>query len=140
MSTPNAFTKQLINLVRSLPDDALLDLVRHRLDVAPMIPQPASRQNSPAPKARVKRRTRATSADREQLVTLIERLVKGSRGLSSTQIAKMVRAATPRVQSVLRELKHDKRIFQGGDRRFARYAGDAETAQAASRNAKRGQP
>ncbi|HZO15814.1 MAG TPA: hypothetical protein VFB62_21220 [Polyangiaceae bacterium] len=66
--------------------------------------------------------------------------MKGSRGLSSTQIAKMVKAATPRVQSVLRELKHDKRIFQGGDRRFARYAGDAETAQAASRNAKHGQP
>jgi|RhiMetdeSRZDD1v2_1073273.scaffolds.fasta_scaffold235459_4 hypothetical protein len=137
MSTPNAFTQQLIKMVRTLPDEALLDLVRHRLDgVAETLPRRTSAFDKQLSNAAARRRGRSTSVDREELLLLVERLVKGSRGLSSTEIARMVRAATPRVQSVLRELKHDRRIFQAGDRRFARYAGDAATAEAASRNAK----
>ena len=137
MPTPNAFTDQLIKMVRALPDEALLDLVRHRFDgVGSTAPQRTSAPGNGPRKARVKRRGRSTSADREQLLLLVERLVKGSRGLSSTEIARMVKADTQRVQSVLRELKHAKRIFQGGDRRFARYAGDAETAKVASINAR----
>jgi hypothetical protein len=57
---------------------------------------------------------RAVDGGRSRALFLVDRLVKGSRGLSSTEIAKIVRAATPRVQSVLRELKHDKRISPGG--------------------------
>src|SRR5262245_59966099 len=138
MPTPNAFARELIKMVRSLPDEVLLELVRHQFDGhASAAPQRTSIRVNTPPKARVKRRGRATSADREQLPVLVERLVKGSRGLSSTEIANMVKAATPRVQSVLRELKHAKRIFQAGDRRFARYADDAETAKLASANARR---
>jgi hypothetical protein len=36
------------------------------------------------------------------------------------------------VATALKELRTAKRIFQGGDRRFARYAGDAKTAARAS--------
>src|SRR5262245_10279938 len=110
MSTRSAFTQQLLTLVRSLPDEALVDLVRHRLDGVHVTPQRASTQTPRV--VGVKRRTRATAAEREQLLLLVERLVKDSRGVSSTEIARMVRTDTQRVQSVLRELKQDKRIFQ----------------------------
>ncbi len=42
----------------------------------------------------------------------------------------------PKAASALKQLKLAKRIVQGGDRRFARYAGDLKTALAASEQAR----
>jgi len=42
-----------------------------------------------------------------------------------------------RVAAALKDLKLAKRICQGGDRRFARYAGDLKTAEQASLSARK---
>jgi DNA-binding transcriptional regulator GbsR (MarR family) len=57
--------------------------------------------------------------------------------LSASEIAKKTKLPQSRVASAVRELKAAKRIFQGGDRRFARYAGDPKTALRASTNARK---
>lgn len=127
------FAAQIATLVRNMPDEALLDLVRNRLNVHSS-PSASSVTSSSVIRqvGKVARRHRSTSADRVALLLTIEKLVHATPGLSSSEIASKTRIATPRVQSVLRELKHARRIFQGGDRRFARYAGDAQTAKQAS--------
>ncbi len=67
-----------------------------------------------------------------ELLGTVERVVKGGSGLSASQIAKAAGVPQTRVTSALKELKLAKRIFQGGDRRFARYAGDPRTAEQSS--------
>ena len=52
-------------------------------------------------------------------------------------MARLAGIAQTRAAAALKELKLAKRIFQGGDRRFARYAGDAKTAEQASLNARK---
>jgi DNA-binding transcriptional regulator GbsR (MarR family) len=67
----------------------------------------------------------------------VERAIKSSKGLSASEIVARTKLPKPRVQQAVRELKAAKRIFQGGDRRFARYAGDARTAKQASVDARK---
>ena len=57
--------------------------------------------------------------------------------MSASEVAKSAGVPQSRASSALKELKLAKRIFQGGDRRFARYAGTASGAQAASDGARR---
>ena len=73
-----------------------------------------------------------SSAGRQELLSTVERVVKGGNGLSASEIAKAAGVPQTRVTSALKELKLAKRIFQGGDRRFARYAGDSRAAESAS--------
>lgn len=144
MAKLDPFLAQIVNWVRSMPDDALLDLVRNRLGgssgssftvAAPVgfKAAPANGRRGP----RRKRRRRATSADREQYLLAVERAIKSSKGLSASEIVARTKLPKPRVQQAVRELKAAKRIFQGGDRRFARYAGDARTAKQASIEARK---
>jgi len=66
------------------------------------------------------------------MLNTIERMVKASSGVSASDVAKAASLRQSRVAAALKELKIAKRIFQGGDRRFARYAGDQKTADQAS--------
>ena len=77
-----------------------------------------------------------SSAARTELLDKVEKIVRGSSGLSSSQVAKASGVPQPRAAAALKELKLAKRIFQGGYRRFARYAGDAKAATAASQHAR----
>jgi hypothetical protein len=78
------------------------------------------------------RKTTTTSAQRQETLDKVERIVKGSSGLSASEVAKQAGIPQTRAAAALKELKLAKRIFQGGDRRFARYAGDSKTAEQAS--------
>jgi hypothetical protein len=79
------------------------------------------------------RRARAVGAEAKQkALDLVERTVKASTGLAVSEIVAQTGLPASRVTSAVRELKGDKRIYQGGDRRFARYAGDPRTAKKAS--------
>lgn len=89
-----------------------------------------------APKAGAKR-GRGSAAGRMELLSAVERIVKSSSGVSASEVAKSAGVPQSRASSALKELKLAKRIFQGGDRRFARYAGTASGAQAASDGARR---
>ena len=67
----------------------------------------------------------------------VESVIKSSEGLSASEIAQKSKLPRTRVSSLVRDLKAQGRIHQGGDRRFARYAGDAKTAAKASEQARR---
>ena len=148
----DAFSAQIIELVRRMPDEAILELVKNRLGMAPFrglgqqAHEPRSRAaRAPAAGAKSKRRARpaaprtepprrATTLSQERKETLdsVERVVKASSGVSASEVAKASGIPQPRAAAALKELKLEKRIFQGGDRRFARYAGDTKVAEAAS--------
>lgn len=193
----DAFSAQLVDFVRRMPDDALLALVRAQLGGAvlggPTLPQVRARVSAAAgapvdgassgdasPRAAASsrgaaaktgrgrrgaaargaaargaggargaaakrggaakggaRRGRGSAAGRQELLGVVERIVKTSSGVSASEVAKSANVPQSRASSALKELKLAKRIFQGGDRRFARYAGDAKTAQGASDSARK---
>jgi hypothetical protein len=188
----DAFTAQIVQMVREMPDEAILALVKNQLGAvvgaagagaagaalpraragAPRAKRASKRrgakraraaQAAPAPKARKARAARPgrpakkakaaaprragkaasksgstrASADRQNLVGTVERIVKSGGGMSASQVASAARAPQTRVANALKELKLAKRIFQGGDRRFARYAGDPRSAAQASENARK---
>lgn len=151
-------SREIIRLVRSLPDEALLALVATHLGKVSggvrvsravvtaarsrAVASDGSRKSGrkptrkvtkakPASKRGPKRVTRS-SAGRQELIAAVERAIKASNGLSASEIAKAAGVPQARVTSALKELKLAKRIFQGGDRRFARYAGTASVAESAS--------
>ena len=153
----DAFSAQIVELVRRMPDEAILELVKNRLGMAPfsafvpVIPAPRGRRAQPARAAEVepeetknkragapnkvkmaKRRATTVSEDRKGTLESVERIVKASTGLSASEVARATGIPQPRAAAALKELKLEKRIFQGGDRRFARYAGDAKVAEGAS--------
>lgn len=147
----DAFSAQLVQMVRSMSDEAILDLVRAQLGggfptVSASPPRrPVGRPAAAAAPARAAKPGRksgrgggaVTSAAREATLAAVEKAVKGGKGLSSSQVAKVAGIPQPRAAAALKQLKQSKRIFQGGDRRFARYAADLRTAQAASEHARR---
>jgi hypothetical protein len=192
MAKLDQLSQQIVKLVRSMPDEAILELVRDKLGVGDA-PAPAAKAAAPkaaapakaapkkrrakkaakrvvkaaapakaaakvkakvAPKAKVKvkakakakapakaaapkkRGGRAPRADKAQLLEVVERTVRSSKGMSASQIADKTKLPQSRVAAAVRELKASKRIFQGGDRRFARYAGDRDTANKASLHAR----
>lgn len=156
MADLDAFSASLVQFVRSMPDEALLELVRNQLGAeaptgaapsaapaAPAAAPAAPRSSAKAPKAAPKKQPagpkkgpKRTSAAKAELLDAVEKVVKSSRGLSASEVAAATKVQQGRVSSALRDLKFAKRIFQGGDRRFARYAGDPKTAETASANAR----
>ena len=163
----DAFSAQIVELVRRMPDEAILELVKNRLGMAPFSTlnqqsrgrrarpthaaqaaraaeveavQPveraepkSKRSTAPAkPMAKRQRRAESVSHDRKETLESVESVVKASSGVSASEVARATGVPQPRAAAALKELKLEKRIFQGGDRRFARYAGDATIAEAAS--------
>ena len=168
MATTDAFQQQIVRMVREMPDDAILALVKDRLGgvagsvgaaASPLVEAAATRRRgrparaaaTPAPtkaaparrEAPAKRKpgrpkkTAALSAERQEVLNSVERIVKSSNGVSASDVARQAGIPQTRAAAALKELKLAKRIFQGGDRRFARYAGDAKTAEQASLNARK---
>jgi hypothetical protein len=71
------------------------------------------------------------------LLDIVEGVVKANPGSSASDVARLAGIPQTRAAAALKDLKLLKRIFQGGDRRFARYAGDLPTAEQASAAARR---
>lgn len=147
----DAFSAQIIELVRRMPDEAILDLVKNRLGMAPFRslsqqaraprtraaraaaePKSKRRATTAAPRGGQPRRATNLSQERKETLDSVERVVKASSGVSASEVARASGIPQPRAAAALKELKLEKRIFQGGDRRFARYAGDTKVAEAAS--------
>lgn len=186
------FSAQIVQLVREMPDEAILELVRNKLGAddevvaaavsaparkakatrrkkasakrkpaakkavakkaAPKKKKAATKKRRPKKKAAPKKRAvakktapkrkkaatkkRATAkrggGDRQRELDAVERAIRSSKGLSASDIVKRTKLPRARVSAAVRQLKEAKRIHQGGDRRFARYAADAKTAKAAS--------
>jgi Replication protein A C terminal len=173
----DAFEQQIVDLVRKMPDAAIIALVKDRLGTvlgtaAPAVaaaaaaapaaatkrrgrparaaaPAPAAAPAAPAAPAAKRgaapakrkpgrpKKTAALSAERQEVLNSVERIVKSGNGVSASDVARQAGIPQTRAAAALKELKLAKRIFQGGDRRFARYAGDAKTAETASVNARK---
>ena len=151
MAQMDAFSAQIVKFVREMPDEALLDLVKQKLGVLAVsagrhngrravrglpVPLPGTKGKRPAPPSRA-RPPAPASAERRGLLDNVERVVKASAGVSASDVARLANIPQTRAAAALKELKLAKRIFQGGDRRFARYAGDLKTAEQASASARK---
>lgn len=191
MANMDAFSAQIVKLVRAMPDAAILDLVKNQLDkivpastplaaavagatataaaaagtrrrgrppraasapaaAAPVAPAPAAAPAKPAATGGKRaaaapakrrpgrpRRSAAATEERADALEVVERIVKSGNGLSASDVAQSAGMPQTRAAAALKELKLAKRVFQGGDRRFARYAGDQKTAEQASLNARK---
>jgi hypothetical protein len=167
MARMDAFSAQIVKFVREMPDEALLDLVKQKLGVlgvsagrrgGRIVPvslavapsrgrargqvrgqaDGAKGARSAAKRSRARpRRAAPPSAERQSLLDSVERVVKASSGVSASDVARLASIPQTRAAAALKELKLAKRIFQGGDRRFARYAGDSKTAEQASTSARK---
>lgn len=170
MATTDAFSAQIVSLVRNMSDEAILALVKNQLGAvaaavplvagarrrgrppraaaasapaagaAPAAAKPSTtskRGAAPKRKPGRPRRSPAASQERQDTLNTVEKIVKSSQGVSASDVAKQAGIPQTRAAAALKELKLAKRIFQGGDRRFARYAGDAKTAEQASLNARK---
>jgi hypothetical protein len=147
MAKLDPFSAQIVDMVRRMPDEAILALVRGQLGIEAGDTEPAimpARSKARATRgATVKRKASAgrpkkrTTLERQKVLSAVERAVKAAKGLSASEVAKATGIGQVRVATALRELKLAKRIHQGGDRRFARYAGDRKTAEAASLHARK---
>lgn len=136
----NTFTAQLCDAVRSLPDEAILALVRTHLELRPgelaNALRPAAEPEVPSTPPAT--RTRPKSERRQRLMKRVETHVRHStKGVSLDNIYRMVKPWAPkmtkdRIKSVLRELVANGRIARAGDRKFSRYGRTKTIAQAAS--------
>jgi hypothetical protein len=98
-----------------------------------LAPAKPAKVAKPAKAAKVAKKGRGrTRLDRSETLSAVERAVKSSNGLAASDIARVTGLPQSRAAAALKELKLAKRIFQGGDRRFARYAGDQRSADTAS--------
>ena len=154
----DAFSAQIVKFVREMPDEALLELVKQKLGVihaavsrsnearnsAPARAASAATQKSKGknnPSRETHRPTGARpppmSPDRQAVLDAVEQVVMAGNGVSASDVARDADIPQTRAAAALKELKLAKRIFQGGDRRFARYAGDPKTAEQASDTARK---
>ncbi len=140
----DTFAKQLVDMVRQLPDEALLELVKNHLTGVTAAESP-QRQTPRAPrtpatpaKPRRKRGKRRSSANRAKLEQSVLAFVHDSNGVAVSDVAAGVGEPKSRVAPVLRKLRDAGTIHQAGDRRFARYGKTKTIAEAASKRARKG--
>lgn len=140
MTQLDPFARQLVDMIRNMPDEAILELVRTHLGVgstaAGTTTTTAPAGRAAAPKKR--RRKRRTRGDRAALLDRVEAFVHDSKGVGLSDVAQGLGESKSRIQSALRDLKKAGRVAAAGDRRFSRYAADVKTARAASKRARNG--
>jgi hypothetical protein len=118
------FAEAIASYVRALPDDALLELVRERLQQVGGEGAPERAAPESAPPARPARGS--------DLAARVEEVVRRSGGIALADVARGVGEADKRrVATVLRSLRAQGRVACAGDRRTARWARDQATADAA---------
>lgn len=133
----DAFAKHLVAMVRQLPDEAILELVKNHLEQGNGIGDEGmvvttSSPSAKKPRTKTKRRRRS-SASRAKLKEAVLQAVTNSDGMALSDVAEAVGASKTRVQPLLRALKDEGAIHLAGDRRFARYGRTKAIAEAASK-------
>lgn len=111
--------QEMANLIRSKPDDELLAMVLDR-EPASLVTKPVVSQ-----KPRASKKPKNGSSVPNPGTPNDEVILKAISGLSGSSITELVgitglgRSA---VKRTVASLKRDEKVFQGGDRRFARYS------------------
>jgi len=141
MSDLNPFAKRLVAMVREMPDELLLELVKEQLGAAGEPTRPSPKPKAP-PSARKrgtkKRRSKGRASSRAQLEAAVVEVVERGEGVALADVAAEVGAPKPRVSAILRSLKDAGTIHAAGDRRFTRYGKTKAIARAASKTARKG--
>jgi len=125
----DAFSKKLVDMVRSAPDEVILDLVRAQLVGGDLTVAPSSKK---APKVA----TAAAPKDPRALDDAVRDVVVGSDGMSAGEVAGAVGCDKARASAALKRLAKRNAIQRAGERRFTRYAASVKTAKAASLRAR----
>jgi len=122
----DAFSKKLVDMVRSAPDEVILDLVRAQLVGGNITvdASPTAVSFGPAP------------SSPRALDDAVEDIVTNSSGLSAGEVANAIRCDKARASAALKRLAKRGAIQRAGERRFTRYAADTQTAKAASLRAR----
>lgn len=123
----DAFAKQIVKMVRSMPDEALLALVRQRLGVVGSKPT----VSKPSAGTRGKRRNGSLEGKVHAAV------VASPVGLSVSDIAGELGVPKGKVGPVLRRLRDQGHVAMAGTRRFARYGRTEAIAESASQGARK---
>jgi hypothetical protein len=153
MTTLTPFAKQLVTMVRQMPDEAVLELVRNHLTNGGELNASGwsgngrstgsgwtgtGRATSSKPKAaRAEKTGRRSAADRAKLEQSVLATILASTGVSLGDVAAKLGAPKPQLAATIRALKAEGKIKQGGERRLARYAKTQAAADKASRAAQR---
>ena len=124
--------EELANVIRAKTDDELLAMVLDR-DPATLVTKPVVSQKTPRRRNGNNRREQLRPGDPEDL---IYKAVSGMDGVCITSVVDITRISRSTVKRIISALKKEKRVFQGGERRFARYAVTQEAADRASRLAR----
>lgn len=124
--TLSTFEKHIVSSVREMPDDQILDLVREKLTSMPFDAL-ASPARSPARK-RASRAAEPELPERDRVLAF----VLASDGVAVKDVSERLDIPKTRASSILRKLRDQREIAQGGTRRFARYAKTKKIARAAS--------
>jgi hypothetical protein len=145
----DAFEDEIEQLVARVTGELareITTLILRRLGIAGGQPSAviASRpkRRGPAPKttAPVKRaaskRSRASAGEMAERADKVARVIEQGDGVSVSDIEKKTKLDRVAVQAAIRVLRDQGRIFMGGQKRFARYAGSQKAADAASEAAK----
>lgn len=150
MSDLNPFAKRLVNMVREMPDELLLELVRDRLasagdsDATSSNLRTSSVRASNAPTSKVPKgkrgakKRRRGGKSRAALEAEVLAVVNAGAGVALADVAEAVEASKPRLSAVLRSLREAGAIHAAGDRRFTRYGRTKAIATAASKRARKG--
>jgi len=136
MPSHSSFAKHIVQMVREMPDDALLALIREHLGVASG-PSPISTvKDEPASTSKVESapRARVRRASLDQQVKGV--VASSDQGLALQQIADAVGGSKSRVSGILRRLRDGGEVAMAGERRFARYGRTLAIAEAANRAAR----
>ena len=127
MANRTSFEQHLIDMVRQMPAEALLELVQGQLGV---VGAATGRQVRPS--------RRASRNGHALTDAAVLGVVTAGQGLSLGEVAAAVGAEKAPTRAALRRLMERGAVHMAGERRFARYATTAAGAKAASRRARRG--
>jgi len=116
---------ELADLIRNKTDEELIALVLGTRDAKPhLVTKPVvSRAQTP------RRNTDTNGPSRADLVL---KAISSSRGISATEVADKTKLPRAHVTKAIADLKEAGKVFQGGERRFARYATTKKVATDAS--------
>jgi len=144
----NSFEEELEQLVAKFSRDLAHEvtaLILGRLGIEAKLTAPAARRAggpgprprasagvSTAKKPRAGKRSRMTSAQKSAAMENVLALLGGSTGLAVGEIEKRSGLSRSELGTCLKALKAERRIFMGGQKRFARYASTQAVADRAS--------
>lgn len=139
----NTFQAQIVKMVREMPDDALLDLVRAEMSSGKSLsfPPRAKAEERPTmatPRKRVrvrnvKAKAKRRAFDPKSTEKVLHAVKIAKRGVAIGDLEGYTKLPRSHVQRALGELLKGKRLFRAGDRRFTRYATTKAAAQKAAK-------